>query len=83
MIEGASETAVGRLTAHRDAGPDVDDRVVPAEAAPAHDGVVADFMSRVRDPGCWAEHDGSLALARARIIDACYRSAAERREVVL
>jgi predicted dehydrogenase len=37
----------------------------------------------VRDEGNWAEHDGSLALKRARIIDACYVSAKEGREVVL
>jgi predicted dehydrogenase len=33
--------------------------------------------------GVWGEHDGSLALYRAQIIDACYLSAREQREVRL
>jgi len=49
-----------------------------------HDLVVARFVEAVQaGPDNWAEHDGTLGLRRAQIIDACYRSAAEGREVVL
>jgi predicted dehydrogenase len=47
-----------------------------------HDVVVADFVETVRS-GSWEGHDGSAAAQLARIVDACYRSAAEQREVVL
>ena len=35
----------------------------------------------LKDAGDVAAHDGSLALRRARVIDACYASAAAGREV--
>ena len=56
------------------------------EAAPGggHQTVVDDFLATVRGgPEVWGAHDGSLALSRARVIDACYLSALEQREVVL
>jgi predicted dehydrogenase len=65
-----------------------DDDGVPAEtlyhAPPGrrHDGVVADFLARIRS-GDWAGADGSAAAELARVLDACYRSAAERREIRL
>jgi predicted dehydrogenase len=65
-----------------------DDAGVPAEtwlAAPpggGHRAVVGQFLDKVRS-GRWKEHDGSAAVTLARIVDACYRSAAERREVRL
>ncbi|MDI2021005.1 hypothetical protein PJL18_01521 [Paenarthrobacter nicotinovorans] len=31
----------------------------------------------------WCRHDCSLALSRALVLDACYKSALEQREVVL
>ncbi len=83
VIDGASFTPVGELTVYREADGEADDRVVVAPQGPAHAGVVATFVEHVRDPQTWAQHDGSLALSRARIVDACYRSAAEKREVVL
>ncbi len=47
-----------------------------------HQAVIGDFLAAVRGgPEVWGAHDGSLALSRARVIDACYRSAAEQREV--
>lgn len=58
----------------------------PAELYPApgedrgHAGAIADFLAAVRS-GEHAAHDGSLALRRARVIDACYASAREGREV--
>jgi predicted dehydrogenase len=33
--------------------------------------------------GAWDGHDGSAAAELARIVDACYRSAREQREVTL
>ena len=43
---------------------------------------VIDFLAAVR-AGATAEHDGSEALARAAVVDACYASAAQRAEVTL
>ncbi|WP_422115440.1 Gfo/Idh/MocA family protein [Brachybacterium sp. UNK5269] len=60
----------------------------PAELQPVvgpdgrHAGAVADFLSKVRSQD-WPEHDGSLALRRARVIDACYASAAAGAEVAV
>jgi predicted dehydrogenase len=47
-----------------------------------HAGVVADFVATVRS-GEWDGHDGAAAAELARVVDASYRSAAERREVSL
>jgi predicted dehydrogenase len=65
-----------------------DDAGVPAETrltAPpggGHKAVLARFLDKIR-AGRWEEHDGTAAVRLARIVDACYRSAAERREVRL
>ena len=60
------------------------DREVAADHGRAHRQVVDDFVDVVRaGPAEWLRHDGSLALGRARIIDACYQSARENREVRL
>jgi predicted dehydrogenase len=65
-----------------------DDDGVPAETrltAPpggGHRVVVDQFLAKIRS-GRWDEYDGSAALPLARIIDACYRSAADRREIRL
>lgn len=61
---------------------------VPAEVKPAtgaglgHRAVVKEFVGIVRS-GDWAGHDGSEALLRTQVIDACYASAKAGREVVL
>ena len=47
-----------------------------------HAGVVADFVATIRS-GEWDAHDGAPAAELARVVDACYRSAAEQREVSL
>jgi predicted dehydrogenase len=47
-----------------------------------HAAVVEQFVAKVR-AGRWQEHDGAEAVALARIVDACYRSAAEQREIRL
>jgi predicted dehydrogenase len=65
-----------------------DDDGVPAEtrltAQPGggHKVVVEQFLAKIRS-GSWHEHDGTAAVDLARIVDACYRSAAEQREVRL
>jgi predicted dehydrogenase len=47
-----------------------------------HKTVVEQFVEKIRS-GDWREHDGSRAAELARVVDACYRSAAERREIRL
>ncbi|AXK45880.1 Gfo/Idh/MocA family protein [Brachybacterium saurashtrense] len=61
---------------------------IPAELRPAvgadgnHAAAVADFLQKVRS-GDVAAHDGSQALRRARVIDACYASAEAGAEVAV
>ncbi len=47
-----------------------------------HEQVARDFVDRIH-AGDWANDHGQAALQRSRIIDACYRSAAEKREIIL
>ncbi|MBN1878029.1 MAG: Gfo/Idh/MocA family oxidoreductase [Anaerolineae bacterium] len=47
-----------------------------------HLAVIQHFVERIQN-GDWADLDGSEGLSRAQIIDACYRSAEEKREIVL
>lgn len=79
---GATKTPVGDLRVFREENGSNADYEVSAEPGRAHQQVIEDFIDAVRSgPDNWAAHDGSIALERARIIDACYRSAAEQREV--
>lgn len=61
---------------------------LPAEVHPrlvqgeGHLAVVRDFIAAIRS-GDWAAHTGTGGLRRAQIIDACYTSAQQGREVVL
>jgi predicted dehydrogenase len=55
---------------------------VSAEPGRGHDAVIEQFVEKVRS-GDWARHDGAGAAALARVVDACYRSAAEQREIRL
>ncbi len=85
----------GGAELRRSGGPDdavetlqvfTEERDYEPEVGPSlgHQGVVDDFLAAVRgDQDTWRRHDGSLALDRARIIDACYASAAQHREVQL
>ncbi|QEW03739.1 Gfo/Idh/MocA family protein [Microbacterium lushaniae] len=61
----------------------VADRVLPGGVPAGHQGVVDEFVRTIRTPALWAASDGSIAARRAAIIDACYRSAAEGREVAV
>ena len=47
-----------------------------------HVAVVEQFVAKIRS-GDWQGHDGSAAASLARVVDACYRSAAEEREIQL
>jgi predicted dehydrogenase len=62
-----------------DAGVAAETRLSPP-AGEGHDGVVARFLEKVRSDGA---ADGAGPAELARVVDACYRSAAERREVRL
>ena len=53
-----------------------------APRAQGHHFVVEEFLAAIRS-GDYAAHDGSAAAEVTRVIDACYRSAAEQREIVL
>jgi predicted dehydrogenase len=64
-----------------DGGAPVATRLRP-KAGRGHIAVVEQFLDKVRS-GDWREHDGSAAASLARVVDACYRSAAEQREVRL
>lgn len=61
---------------------------VPAVLRPSvkggdgHAGVVREFIQAIRS-GDWSAHQGQEGLLRSRILDACYRSAQEGREVQL
>jgi predicted dehydrogenase len=53
-----------------------------AKPGRGHVAVVEQFVDKIRS-GDWRAFDGSSAAALARVVDACYRSAAEQREVRL
>jgi predicted dehydrogenase len=55
---------------------------VPVQPGRGHKAVVQQFVEKVRS-GDWRRYDGSNAAAIARVVDACYRSAAEQREIRL
>ena len=55
---------------------------VPVEPGRGHNAVVEQFVEKIRS-GEWRQYDGSGAAALARVVDACYRSAAEQREIRL
>jgi predicted dehydrogenase len=86
--EGGAELIVRDYVPSGDLRLFTDDRGVPATTqltAPpggGHRVVVEQFLAKIRS-GDWSAHDGSSALPLARIIDACYRSAAEQREIRL
>jgi predicted dehydrogenase len=83
-VQGAPFAPVGQLRVFTEKDGENADYVPAVLPGRAHDGVVEDFVTAVRGgAGVWGEHDGSLALYRAQIIDACYLSAREQREVRL
>ncbi|MFJ6027744.1 Gfo/Idh/MocA family protein [Pseudarthrobacter sp. NPDC092424] len=81
---GASLTPVADLRIFKEKDGENADYAVVAEPGRAHDAVVEDFIEAVRGgEQVWGQHDGSVALSRALVLDACYRSALEHREVAL
>lgn len=73
----------GELTIFTGDGEETADIRVPADAGRGHLAVVETFLEHVADEPNWSQWDGSLALDRARVIDAAYASAERGAEVRL
>jgi predicted dehydrogenase len=82
-IVGATELEAAEIRVFRDVDGKPADYSIPTVPGRGHSKVVDDFIAAVSEPSEWDKHDGARALVRAQIIDACYTSAAEGREVVL
>jgi predicted dehydrogenase len=86
--EGGAEIAVKNYTWEDTLRIYTDVADVPAEVHPrlskgeGHLAVVRQFVNTVRS-GDWSKHIGTQGLYRTRIIDACYTSALQGREVTL
>ncbi|HEX5898533.1 MAG TPA: Gfo/Idh/MocA family oxidoreductase [Solirubrobacteraceae bacterium] len=72
----------GSLRVFTDDGGTAVATTVPVKAGRGHQAVVEHFAEKIRSGG-WDRYDGSGAAALAHIVDACYRSAAEQREIRL
>lgn len=73
----------GELTLYSGDGESAVDVPVSATEGRGHQAVVETFLEHVNAPESWSDHDGSVGLNRARLVDACYRSAQLGREVTL
>jgi predicted dehydrogenase len=73
----------GELTIFTGDGEETADVRVTADPGRGHLAVVETFLERVADEPNWSRWDGSLALDRARVIDAAYESAQRGAEVRL
>ncbi|MGN6425514.1 MAG: Gfo/Idh/MocA family protein [Leifsonia sp.] len=73
----------GELTIFTGDGEETEDVSVTADPGRGHLAVVETFLEHVADTANWANWDGSLALDRARVIDAAYESARIGAEVRL
>ena len=73
----------GELTIFTGEGEQSQDISVTADPGRGHLAVVETFLEHVADPANWSNWDGSLALDRARVIDAAYESARLGAEVRL
>src|SRR4051794_41727354 len=69
---------IGSLRIFTDEAGAAAETLLSPPAGGGHDAVVADFLEHVRNGG---GDRGAAAAQLARVVDACYRSAAERREV--
>ena len=82
--KGSPSAPVGELRIFTDKDGENADYSPEAQPGRGHQAVVEEFVEVVRGGSAvWGDHDGSLALGRAEIIDACYLSARESREVQL
>lgn len=83
-VQGTPLAPVGKLRVFTEKDGENADYTPQALPGKAHQAVVDDFVAAVRGGADgWGRHDGSQALYRAQIIDACYQSAQEQREVRL
>jgi predicted dehydrogenase len=73
----------GELTIFTGEGEQSEDITVTADPGRGHLAVVETFLEHVADEANWSHWDGSLALDRARVIDAAYESARIGAEVRL
>lgn len=73
----------GELTIFTGEGEEREDITVTADPGRGHIAVVETFLEHVADPAAWTRWDGTLALERARVIDAAYESARLGAEVRL
>ncbi|WP_141692903.1 Gfo/Idh/MocA family protein [Leifsonia xyli] len=73
----------GELTLFSGEGEESEDVSITADAGRGHLAVVETFLEHVADRANWSQWDGSLALERARVIDAAYESARLSTEVRL
>jgi predicted dehydrogenase len=86
--EGGAELIVedyapsGSLRIFSDDGGTAVETQVRAPRGGGHRAVVEQFLAKVRS-GRWDEYAGNAAVDLARIVDACYLSAAEQREIRL
>ena len=77
-----SHAPVGSLQVFGDDGGTATAEHLRAKRGRGHVAVVEQFVEKVRS-GHWREHDGAGAASLAHVVDACYRSAAEQREIRL
>ena len=73
---------VGSLRVFTDHGGTPVAKRVTAKPGRGHNAVIEQFVERIRS-GRFGDHDGSAAASLARVVDACYQSAAEQREIRL
>jgi predicted dehydrogenase len=69
---GATNTPIADLIVYRDIDGEAADWAPKVEPGANHWGVVGNFVRVLRIPDEWPDNNGSLALERARVIDACY-----------
>lgn len=82
--KGSPSAPVGELRIFTDKDGENADYAPEAQPGRGHQAVVEEFIDTIRaGESVWGDHDGSLALSRAEIIDACYQSAREQREIQL
>lgn len=80
---GATKAKVAELVVYTDEDGEIADYAPPAGPGTDHAGVVGNFVRVLRAPELWSANDGTLALERAKVIDACYQSAAEKKEIAV
>jgi predicted dehydrogenase len=80
LVEDYAPVGSLRIFADDDGAPVATD--LEAKAGRGHAAVIEQFVEKIR-AGDWRPYDGAGAAELARVVEACYRSAAERREIAL